>query len=93
MPPYEYQFGQSERVVLLEKAERVILDRYAHEVAVEVERLSKQAHMNKVAQELHRLAPRDRIGIIKMLRLLFNLGLKEAKELMEQNSPDDCIPF
>ena len=72
------------------EAENIILARYHDEIEAEVAKLQKPEEMRKVAEQLHKLAPRQTIGIIKTMRLIYGLGLKEAKELVEQTSP---LPF
>jgi ribosomal protein L7/L12 len=71
-------------------AEKIILDRYKEEVEAEMVKLRKTKMMRKVAAQLHTLAPRQTINIIKTMRLIYGLGLKEAKELVEQTAP---LPF
>lgn len=72
------------------RAERLVLARYHHEVEREVELLKKDSEMRRVARELHELAPRKTIGIIKMMRLIYGLGLKEAKTIVDDEAP---LPF
>lgn len=72
------------------RAERLVLARYHNEVEREVEILKKDAEMRRVARELHELAPRKTIGIIKMMRLIYGLGLKEAKTIVDDEAP---LPF
>jgi len=71
-------------------AEKIILARYNSEVEAEMVKLHKTKEMRKVAAQLHTLAPRQTINIIKTMRLIYGLGLKEAKELVEQTAP---LPF
>jgi ribosomal protein L7/L12 len=72
------------------EAENIILARYNSEVEAEMVKLRKTEEMRKVAAQLHNLAPRQTIGLIKTMRLIYGLGLKEAKELVEQTAP---LPF
>lgn len=72
------------------RAERLVLARYEDEVVREVELLKKDAEIRRVARQLHEIAPRKTIGIIKTLRLIYGLGLKEAKIITEQEEP---LPF
>jgi len=72
------------------EAENIILARYNSEVEAEMGKLRKTEEMRKVAAQLHTLAPRQTVSIIKTMRLIYGLGLKEAKELVEQTAP---LPF
>lgn len=86
MPPYEFEDDWAFR----EKAERIVLERYCVEVEAEMERLKLRGKQLETARQLHDLAPNKHIGIIKALRQIYGLGLKEAKELMEETKP---LPF
>lgn len=89
MPPYDFS-GYAEMDDIRVRAERLVLARHTDEVEREVELLKKDSEMRRVARELHELAPRKTIGIIKMMRLIYGLGLKEAKDIVEQEAP---LPF
>ena len=94
MPPYD-DYYECEVLARVGKkvdefrmtAERLVLSRHTEEVKREVERLKKDDEMRKVCRQLHTLAPRQTFGIIKTMRLIYGLGLKEAKEMVEQEAP------
>ncbi len=85
MPPHDDLY-----YVIRSNAEQVVLDRYAHEVEAEVERLTKEADMVKLVRVLHDCFPKDKLRIIKAVRSMFGLGLKEAKDIVEREEP---LPF
>jgi ribosomal protein L7/L12 len=86
MPPYDYD----EDWTLRDRAERIVLERYSAEVEAEKEKLKMRGKQLETARQLHELGPNKHIAIIKVLRQVYGLGLKEAKELMEEAKP---LPF
>ncbi len=84
-----WQDGEADYIIRAQ-AENIILTRYNNEIDAEIAKLRKESEMRKVAAQLHDLAPNKTIGIIKTMRLIYGLGLKEAKKIVDDTAP---LPF
>jgi ribosomal protein L7/L12 len=70
-------------------AEEIVLSRHANELATEIARLETETRIKEVIRYSFDLCDNrnEKIKIIRLVRVAFGLGLKEAKDLVEANQP------
>lgn len=76
------------KVAARQTAEATVLLKYAAEVEQETAAIIRRERMNEVARIFLSVAPHNRIYAIKLVRTAFDVGLREAKDIVDAVSQD-----